>query len=184
MAAAPSNPMQPGMMQAADPLAQLRDIHAPEMISAWPPAPGWWLLGILVTLLVIAGLTWLFRRWRENRYRREALRELQALRAQWQEHGDDHQYLLGLQQLLKRVALTRFPREEVASLTGEAWLQFLDRSTGSHEFSMGEAEVLIDGNYRHDIQIDVDALQTVANLWIRKHSERHLQEMTPQEEAA
>ncbi len=167
-------PILPG--QAADPLAELRDIHQPEMISAWPPAVGWWLLALLLGLALMATCVWLFRRWRVNRYRREALRELKILQDAWQEDQDDHAYLEALQRLLKRVALTGFPRENVASLTGEAWLQFLDLSTGSHDYSMGQAEALIEGNYRKDAAIDVAALQQAAKQWIHKHDMKHLTE--------
>jgi hypothetical protein len=175
-AAPPVTGAPPGMMQqGADPLAQLRDIHVPGMIEAWPPAPGWWILAALGALLVIAGFTWLFRYWRANRYRREALRELTQLLKDQHKDEDDQAYLEALQRLLKRTALTGFPREEVASLTGEAWVQFLDRASGSHDFSMGEAEALIDGNYRPDISVDVERLHLVAKSWIQKHHPRHLE---------
>ena len=50
---------------AADPLAELRDIHLPEAVGYWPLAPGWWLL--LVSALVLAGLiVWTVRRYRRN----------------------------------------------------------------------------------------------------------------------
>jgi hypothetical protein len=157
-----------------DPLAQLRDIHQPAMIESWPPAPGWWLLAALGLAVVIAVIVWAYRHWHANRYRREAERELSDLLADWRLQQDDFAYLQSLQLLLKRVALTRFPREDVASLTGEAWVQFLDRSTGSHDFSMGETEVLIDGNYRTNATINVEALQHIALKWIKKHDVRHL----------
>lgn len=175
-AAPPVTGAPPGMMQqAADPLAQLRDIHTPGMIETWPPAPGWWILAALGALLVIAGLTWLFRYWRANRYRREAMSELAQLFEHWQKSEDDLAYLESLQRLLKRAALTSFPREDVAGLTGEAWVQFLDRTTGSHDFSIGEAEALIDGTYRPDISVDIESLNLVAKGWIRKHHPRHLE---------
>lgn len=175
MADAAPQQLPPGVMQqAGDPLAQLRDIHVPGPIDTWPPAPGWWLLAGLVLIGLISLSIWLYRRWRANRYRREALAELAELEATWRETGDAHAYLAALQHLLKRVALTTFKREEVASLTGEAWVAFLDRSTGSHDFSMAESEALIDGNYRSDASIDVAALQAVAQTWIRKHDKRYL----------
>ena len=174
MAAAPG---QPGLMQQQmDPLAQLRDIHQPGMIETWPPAPGWWILALLALLGLIVLAAWLFLKWRANRYRREALRELDDIERRWQQDHDDHAYLQHLQILLKRVALTTFPREEVASLTGEAWLQFLDRSTNTHDFSIGETEILIDGNYRADVTFDVQTVHKFASQWIKSHHQRFLVE--------
>ena len=164
------------MQQATDPLAQLRDIHTPGMIETWPPAPGWWVLAAIALALVLYGIYWLIQRWIANRYRREAMSELHQLRADWNDHGDDQLYLEALQRLLKRVALTRFPRDDVAGLTGEAWVQFLDRSTGSHDFSMADSEALIDGAYREDVSIDIQGLETTAKTWIEKHDTRHLEE--------
>ncbi|MBO6557041.1 MAG: DUF4381 domain-containing protein [Pseudomonadales bacterium] len=175
--ASAATPPNPGMMQqATDPLAQLRDIHPPGMIETWPPAPGWWVLAAISLALLLYGLYWLIQRWIANRYRREAMSELHQLRADWHDHGDDQVYLEALQRLLKRVALTRFSRDDVAGLTGEAWVQFLDRSTGSHDFSMADSEALIDGAYREDVSIDVQSLEITAKNWIEKHDKRHLEE--------
>ena len=167
----------PGLMQqAADPLAQLRDIHAPGMIETWPPAPGWWVLALLALALVLFAASRLLRRWLDNRYRREAMAELTQIKTDWRRHGNDQTYLEALQKLMKRVALTRFPREQVAGLTGEAWVRFLDQSTGSHDFSMAESEALIDGAYREDISIDINSIEAAAGSWIEKHDARFLRE--------
>ena len=174
---AETNPQQrPGMMQQPmDPLAQLRDIHQPGGIEDWPPAPGWWLLSVLAIAALSALLTKLFRHWRDNRYRREAVRELNTLLADWHSHQDDMAYLAALQELLKRVALTRFPRSNVANLSGEAWVQFLDHSSGSHDFSIGEMEILIDGTYRPEVEVNVEAMQSFALQWIREHDSQFLE---------
>lgn len=50
-------------------LEQLRDIHLPEAVHWWPPAPGWW----IVTTLVLALLIWLGR-YLQRRYRHQYFR--------------------------------------------------------------------------------------------------------------
>lgn len=163
------------MSQQGDPLAELRDIHLPPPVDAWPPAPGWWLLAIVIIGVLVALALLLFRRWRANRYRREALEELTNLRRAYEQHGDVEAWLRDYEALLKRVALTRYPREEVASLTGEAWVAFLDNTIGSHEFSMGPGQVLIDGHYRPASElnagIEVDALHELGKQWIKHHGD-------------
>lgn len=166
MANAPS----PQMAQA-DPLADLRDIHLPSPVEWWPPAPGWWIVAAVVAVLVIYGVYRLWRYWRANRYRREAIAQLDALLNRYNEVGDAHQYLDDFQVLLKRVALTRYPRDQVASLTGESWVDFLDKTSGSHEFSMGEGQVLVDVNYQPSPNADIQQLHQLGRLWIKRHGE-------------
>ena len=168
------SPQSSIMQPATDPLAELRDIHQPSMIETWPPAPGWWLLAIIFIVTAAAILTKFFRHWRANKYRREAIKELDLLLTDWESHGDDRIYLTAVQDLLKRVALSHFPRDQVASLTGEAWVKFLDNSSGSHDFSIGEMELLIDGNYRPEISVNVEKIQSFASQWIQQHNNRFL----------
>ena len=52
----PANSLNP-QAQAPNPLDQLRDIHLPEPISWWPPAPGWWILAVASCAL----LAWILK---------------------------------------------------------------------------------------------------------------------------
>ena len=105
----------------------LRDLHLPDPIGWWPLAPGWWAL----IVLVVIGLGWLllkaFRQWRFNAPRRYAIKALANVEAQYLTHRNP--VLLGqqLSELLRRGMLAYAPRHEVAGLTGEPWLAWLDR---------------------------------------------------------
>lgn len=118
--------------QAINPMAQqlgaqlpLKDIHLPAEISAWPPAPGWWLLAVLIIGLLVLAVRWWKRRQRHPVTL--ALRELKII-----ENGDqcsNADQALALSRLLRRTALSLYPREQVASLTGDAWREFLCRES-------------------------------------------------------
>lgn len=113
-----------------DPLAQLKDIHLPAPVSAWPLSIYWW-LAIIATLLIIGCAAYaVFRYIKHTRLTRLALSEL----AQLQQQGCD---VNSLHHLLKRIVLSSYARETVASLHGEAWLRFLDQqaSTKRHAFT-------------------------------------------------
>ena len=49
--------------------------------------------------------------------------------------------------LVRRTALAAFPREQIAPLSGAAWLAFLDRSSGGTEFSRGPGRWLASAPY-------------------------------------
>lgn len=143
----------------------LRDIHEPALPSLWPPAPGWWLLAALV----LAFLIWLgrlgWRSWRRQRLRGRVLRELTALPA-----SDDCAALIaGVSALLKRVALRQFARDQVANLTGTAWLSFLDQTGGDGQFTHGPGQVLQQGPYAPAPQCDATALRALARDWLAKN---------------
>lgn len=151
----------------ADPLDQLRDIHLPAPIESWPPAIGWWLLGAMALLGILYGLYLIYRLWQRNAYRREALIELEKIKHQFTD--DKTGYLHACNHLLKRVALTHYERSEVAHLTGENWVAFLDTTADTKEFSMGEGQVFIHGQYANDTSYNLDALHNISKHWIEKH---------------
>jgi hypothetical protein len=144
----------------------LRDIHGPPAPGLWPPAPGWWVLvGLLLLLLVLLVRT-LHRRYGALRRRREILEELAALRGR--DAGAD--LAAEVSALLKRVALARFPRSEVASLTGQAWVEFLDRNGGGGRFVSGPGRSLAEGPYAPAPRFDPEDLLALAGDWIRRNT--------------
>lgn len=157
-----------------DPLSELRDIVEPAGVSGWPPAPGWWLLGVLV-LLLLAWLFWVIRRQRARarHWSRTARASLEALA---HEHNDDDRRWLGeLAVLVRRIALASAPRSTVAPLTGEAWLSRLDALAGSDAFSRGVGRRLIEGPWQREVSLsaaDRAALIDLTDSLIRALHER------------
>ncbi|MEL0166508.1 MAG: DUF4381 domain-containing protein [Pseudomonadaceae bacterium] len=100
----------------------LHDLALPAAISAWPPAPFASTLLALLALLLLWHLLRQWQRYRQNAYRRHALRRLDLLQQACQQQPA---MLLQLPALLRHTALQIWPREQVASLSGEHWLQRL-----------------------------------------------------------
>ncbi len=150
-------------------LSQLRDIHLPQPVSWWPPAPGWWM--VLTASIVLPLLLLLLRRLaRARRWRREARAAITQLRAQHRQRPESGQEVVErLSVVMRRVATTRFPAAEVASLNGEAWLQFLDQhSKRGNRFQQGAGRLLADAPYRNrHVNIpEVEQLLQLCDNWI------------------
>ena len=126
----------------------LRDLHLPEPVDWWPIAPGWWVL----IAAAAAGAAWLLMKYR--RQRRESVARRYALK-KLRRHEDDYRkhrnaVLLGAQlsALTRRTMLAYADRDDVAGLTGEEWLAFLDRDLGRPLFSEGDGRPLAEWPYR------------------------------------
>lgn len=107
------------MSVQSTPTLPLADIVLPPPPSQWLFAWGWWILAILL-LLVIGILVW---RVRHYRLKHKAQKAALALLSQYRTDGT----LSDINTVLRQAALSYFPRERVASLTGHAWLAFLDQ---------------------------------------------------------
>lgn len=109
-------------MNKADPLQQLKDIHLPPPVSWWPPAIGWWLLALLVIALLGGLIFWFWRKHRRNRWLRVSWRELERL---YSVTESSPAFFGRINALLKRASRLRYPDRGTDSLTGEAWVCFL-----------------------------------------------------------
>lgn len=148
------------------------EIIPPEPVSWWPSAPGWKLLAAIVLLWLLTRLVhWLMDQW-HNRYRRQALRQLEAVQ---QQAGDNLQAVLAvLPYYLKVTALQAYPRQQVARLSGHEWLAFLDAHYAGPSFATGVGEKLLTIDYLPPERWRLDAAESRALIamtrrWIKTH---------------
>jgi len=141
------------------PLDKLHDFYQPAPPSWRPQTIGWYVVFAICALALLWLAVHLIRVWHENRYRRDALKEL------------DHTEVAELSALLKRTALCAWPRQEVAALSGGAWLKFLDKSTSHPLFAVSPM------NRIEDLALkpspisgeDENALRQASASWIKTH---------------
>jgi len=159
-------------------LEKLHEIFLPEPVSWMPQTIGWYVVFGLI--LFVAGW-WVYRRirrFRKNRYRRLALAELAFIERELQRPEKRAKALAEISVLLKGTALSAFPRSEVAALSGERWLSFLDKTMGGRDFTEGEGRLLPELAYAPVQRITQLSDERIGNLlqlvrrWIKRHAIR------------
>ncbi len=154
------------MHMTQNPLAHLRDIHLPPPISLWPLAPGWYVLIIVGLILIAAIIYFSAKAWRQQQRRRSILMEINNYCDHYAENPS--LALEKISALIRRIALARFDRGEVASLTGDNWLQFLDRTGKTQQFTQGIGQHLANAPYQRQIDLNIKALQVLLQQWIKR----------------
>lgn len=137
-------------------LSNLRDIALPPAVPLWPPAPGWWVVAAASVAAAAILIVMAVRQRRRNAYRREALRALNAAAPR------------DISTVLKRAALAAWPRAEVASLSGGAWLAFLDRTGHTTAFTAGPGRAIETLAFGGTVG-DVEAVRAAARYWLSHH---------------
>lgn len=149
----------------------LKDIHLPDSVAFWSPAPGWWLLAVLLPLLIFL-CRYFYKRIRRQTAAKTAAKLLSAIRRD--SGADARQTLAALSALLRRVAISTAPRSDVASLRGEAWLSYLDQFLPDAPFSQGPGRCLADGHYRQTPPADaeLEALFELCERWLKQQAKK------------
>lgn len=148
------------------PLADLKDIHLPDPISLWPNTIGWYLVAIITFFVSITILRKLRKKWRKLAYKRDALQHLSQLEWQYMSNANQRQLLNELSDLMRRVCLSSFPRQQVAGLTGQKWLAFLDSEGNTNQFTAGCGAALVEQKFSTHLSYDSAELISICRLWI------------------
>ena len=172
------------------PTLPLEDIIIPDAVSSWPPGPGWWLLGILFIALIVGSMILYRRHQKKWGYRKQALSLLADTLSQWQNqqlgNTESCQHFL---QILKRTAITAYPKQPIAALYGKAWLQcLLSQAPGMLKTHKNKAaietletmaqieeieeieEIVCSAQYQAKTTLDPTLLYEFCRSWVQKHS--------------
>lgn len=138
-------------------LGNLHGIVVPSPVPYWPPAAGWYVVGILLLSLGLAWLIHALLEYRRAAYRRAALVELKSATTMEE-----------VATLLKRTAIAASSRDQVASLSGQDWMAWLADTSG---LSLEEPvrQVLSSSLYGSSQPGDVSAVARFTGDWIRAH---------------
>ncbi|AGI25175.1 DUF4381 domain-containing protein [Pseudomonas sp. MT3] len=162
------------------PLDQLEPLIPPAPVAWWPPAPGWWVVAALIPI-ALWGL-WLTRQhWQPRRkpkqsaeapldpVRQAALDELARLPRPY-DRAPAGPWLQALNGVLKRVSRARWPDSHSHTLSGRAWLAFLDNRCPAA--GLTRWMILVEGGYRAECRLDdkaINGLAAAVETWVRKH---------------
>ncbi|MCB1689200.1 MAG: DUF4381 domain-containing protein [Halioglobus sp.] len=148
-------------------LGDFVEVVPPEAISWLPQTAGWAWLGALLAVVILRYGWRKLRHWHRNRYRREAALRLQQL-AQGAAHDS---WLIELNKLLKLTALAAFSREQVARLSGQEWVAFLNQHCASPPFSPDHCRLLARGVYEGATVPDAmrQSLLVACRQWVEHH---------------
>ena len=176
-------------VNSASPLDQLPPLMLPDPVGWWPPAPGWWLVMVLILGVLIAGTLWMLQRIHAGRARRAALalatqqwddylqrrsREdslegAHGVRQETTAHDNTTGYLFATVQLIRRFCQQQYPQLETNQLSGEQWLHQLDAIVRKNLFDSPQGQVLI-SIYRADQHTsfqDAEQLHNTVIQWLR-----------------
>ncbi len=149
----------------------IEEILPPDAISWLPTTTGWKIL-LLVLAAWMARAVWRrWQHWQRNRYRGEALRQLQQLLDEDLPAGTR---LGRVAALLKATALQAYPRRTVAALSGNSWLVWLNSCSEQAIFSERSRDLLQESVYQANPELDGAAITTLfreSASWIRLHRE-------------
>ncbi len=116
-----------------------------------------------VAVAVLIGLVFLIRYAYLWIFRNDALLEQIDALADLQ----PEQAVSELSVLMRRIAITRYSRVAVASLSDEAWLQFLDDSGDTNQFTEGPGRVLASAPYSGRQPGRLEPLFEVCRNWVK-----------------
>ena len=148
----------------------LKDIHLSDGILWWPPAPGWWLLAVVLIgfmLLLPKLLRWL----RYKPVRSLSLKELHLIRQNHQQQVDQKQTLQAITTLLRRTVMSKSGRIGHAGVVGDDWLKQLKQMSNKDCFTQAQSKLLKQGRYQPVIEgqseDDIDSLLQSCETWIK-----------------
>lgn len=150
---------------------ELGAILEPEPISFSFNTIGWKILLVLLIFLIIYVGYRIFVTYRNNKYKRNAVAEIEALVKNNEQPLNS--FITSVLIILKQTALQSYTRVEVASLQGDEWLSFLDEKVPCSNFTAYKTAIT-DAIYSKTLLTKADfnkeEFTQLTIKWIKKHA--------------
>lgn len=152
-------------MEHANLLDQLIDVYEPPAVSWWPLAPGWWFLILLTVIALVVAITLALKKYRQNEWRREALKALKSIQLSLQtNHSLKTQS--DLLKLIKQSLYSKTRDQSVTTLVSHNLIARLQKE-GANEKLMTLATQMQDCLYQgKELIIDNETFE-IMRTWIK-----------------
>ena len=152
-------------MDKTAPTLELRDIHLPTDPGYWPLAPGWWVLIVIILVLAYFVFKKLAKIQKTKHINNLMQQELLAVRESYKKHDNKHQLAVDISTLLNRFVIHVLKDSRACSLTGDAWIAYLNSRVQAQVFDEFKKE-LTQAQYQKEVDFDVSRLfATVKNYF-------------------
>ena len=150
-------------------LDNLHDIILPDAVSFFPPAPGWYIVALLLLALLFHFVIQGYKHYKKSQYKREALQEL----AFYKENDKDKnkKNAIELLGLAKRIGIVAFGRENIAKFSEDSWWDFMEKHSKvkiNTELRQEITRLLYEEVYTMNRALH-DNIKHLVTLWIKTH---------------
>ncbi len=157
-------------MEEQDNIIDLGQLIEPTRVDFQFETPGWSMLLLMVSMVIMVFAVKAIRAYLKNAYRREALRLLANIENEFRQ-TKDVVCVNDTMILLKQVSLQTYARIEVADLHGAEWLRFLDSKSRNVAFLQFE-QAILSALYKNEIGDieDINGVFMHSKNWIKHHA--------------
>jgi len=148
----------------------LGPLYEPAPVGFHFETMGWPILFSTLGILIIVTLLKVGIKYYKNAYRRQAIQLINTIENRFQKK-QEASCINDMMIVLKQVSLTTYARNEVADLSGVAWLEFLESKSKGTSFLKYD-KVLSQALYQNKIEQpeEVKQLFTSSKKWINHHT--------------
>ncbi|MGB5507064.1 MAG: DUF4381 domain-containing protein [Sulfurovum sp.] len=150
-------------------LDNLHDIIIPDAVSFFPPAPGWFIVALLLFALIFHFVIQRYKHYKKSQYRREALKESVFYKENGKKNSkEDAVVLLAL---AKRVGIAAYGRGNIANLSEDSWWDFMQKHSKARvntELRQEIEKLLYEDAYTMNSVLH-DNIRQLVTIWIETH---------------
>lgn len=157
-------------MKAQGENIDLGPLYEPSPVGFHFETLGWYILFSILTILVILFLIKAGLKYHKNSYRRQATQLVSTIEARFLS-TPEAACINELMVVLKQVSLTTYTRADVANLSGQSWLEFLESKSTGLSFVQYK-DLLQKALYQDEVEHieEIKQLFLSSKKWINHHT--------------